>query len=343
MAKDKLNRRQLWRAEKIQAERVARAQKKVAAVESTLEGSDLGPEQTGRIITRYGAQVELEDKQRQRYRCLMRRNLPSLVCGDRVIWQAGPDNTGVVVAMEPRESLLERPDADNQLKPVAANINQILVVAAPEPALDVDLINRYFVAAEMTGIPPVLIINKIDLLDDAAFRKLQKRFQAYRDIGYSVIYATTKREHGLDNLLEHLVDKTSIFVGQSGVGKSSIINSLLGNDVSALSESSGEGRHTTTTTQLYHFPTGGELIDSPGVRSFRLGHVSSRDITEGFKEFRPFIGQCRFSNCRHTVEPDCALLEAVKAGKISADRFESYQRIITATEAMSDTRTKPKK
>ena len=346
MAKDKLNRRQLWRAEKIQAERVARAQKKVASVESTLEGSDLGPEQTGRIITRYGAQVELEDKQRQRYRCLMRRNLPSLVCGDRVIWQAGPDNTGVVVAMEPRESLLERPDADNQLKPVAANINQILVVAAPEPALDVDLINRYFVAAEMTGIPPVLIINKIDLLDDAAFRKLQKRFQAYRDIGYSVIYATTKREHGLDNLLEHLVDKTSIFVGQSGVGKSSLIQILLPKEelrVSALSESSGEGRHTTTTTQLYHFPTGGELIDSPGVRSFRLGHVSSRDITEGFKEFRPFIGQCRFSNCRHTVEPDCALLEAVKAGKISADRFESYQRIITATEAMSDTRTKPKK
>lgn len=132
MAKRKLNRRQVWRAEKIQAERLARAQKKVAAVESKLEGSDLGPEQTGRIITRYGAQVELEDAQQQRFRCLMRRNLPPLVCGDRVIWQAGPDSTGVVVAMEPRQSLLERPDADNQLKPVAANINQILVVAVFE-------------------------------------------------------------------------------------------------------------------------------------------------------------------------------------------------------------------
>jgi ribosome biogenesis GTPase len=346
MAKRKLNRRQTWRAEKIQAERLARAQKKVAAVESKLEGSDLGPEQTGRIITRYGAQVELEDAQRKRFRCLMRRNLPSLVCGDNVIWQPGPDNTGVVVAMEPRQSLLERPDADNQLKPVAANISQILVVAAPEPALDVDLINRYFVAAEMTGIPPVLIINKIDLLSEADLNKLRARFQAYEDIGYSVIYATTKQAHGLDDLLEHLRDKTSIFVGQSGVGKSSLIQVLLPEEelrVSALSESSGEGRHTTTTTQLYHFATGGELIDSPGVRSFRLGHVSRREITEGFKEFRPYLGQCRFSDCRHTVEPDCALLDAVAAGKISTERFESYQRIIETTEAMDTPNPRQKK
>lgn len=346
MAKRKLNRRQAWRAEKIQAERLARAQKKVTAVESTLEGSELGPEQTGRIITRYGAQVELEDSQQNRFRCLMRRNLPSLVCGDNVIWQAGPDNTGVVVAMEPRQSLLERPDADNQLKPVAANINQILVVAAPEPALDVDLINRYFVAAELTGIPPVLIINKIDLLSDDALVKLKTRFQAYRDIGYHVIYATTKREHGLDDLLADLRDKTNIFVGQSGVGKSSLIQVLLPKEelrVNTLSESSGEGRHTTTTTQLYHFSTGGELIDSPGVRSFRLGHVSSRQITEGFKEFRPLLGQCRFSNCRHTVEPDCALLDAVAAGEISTDRFESYRRIIDATESMEALHSKQKK
>lgn len=346
MAKRKLNRRQVWRAEKIQAERLARAQKKAAAVESTLEGSDLGPEQPGRVITRYGAQVDLEDAQKNLHRCLMRRNLPSLVCGDRVVWQAGPDNTGVVVAMEPRDSLLERPDADNQLKPVAANINQILVVAAPEPALDIDLINRYFVAAELTGIPPVLIINKVDLLSEAAFAKLRKRFKAYQDIGYSVIYATTKRAHGLDDLLEHLMDKTSIFVGQSGVGKSSLIQVLLPEEelrVNSLSESSGEGRHTTTTTRLYHFSVGGELVDSPGIRAFRLGHVSNRQITEGFREFQPLLGQCRFSNCRHTVEPDCALLAAVASKEISADRFESYQRIITTTEDLVDTRNQKKK
>jgi len=346
MTKRKLTRRQTWRAEKIQAERLARASKKVAAVESTLEGSELGPEQVGRVITRYGAQIELEDAKQQRFRCLLRRNLPSLVCGDRVVWQAGPDNTGVVVAMEPRDSLLERPDADNQLKPVAANISQILVVAAPEPVLDIDLINRYFVAAEMTDIPPVLIINKVDLLSDQDFEKLKKRFQPYQEIGYSVIFATTKRPHGLDNLLKHLVNKTSIFVGQSGVGKSSLIQILLPEEtlrVNTLSQSTGEGRHTTTTTRLYHFPGGGELIDSPGIRAFRLGHVSKRQITESFREFQPLLGQCRFSNCQHTVEPDCALLAAVSRGEITADRFKSYHRIITSTQELVDTRNRQKK
>jgi len=334
MAKRKLTRRQEWRAEKIQAERLARSQKKNAQLEAELQGSDLGPEQSGRVIIRYGAQVDLEDDDQKLHRCLLRRNLPPLVCGDRVVWQAGANDTGVVVAMEPRHSLLERPDADNQLKPVAANIDQILVVAAPEPALDIDLINRYFVAAENTGIPPVLIINKIDLLSDKAFAKLKARFQAYTDIGYEVIYATTKRPHGLDDLLTHLRQKTSIFVGQSGVGKSSLIQVLLPEEelrTNTLSESSGEGRHTTTSSRLYHFTDGGELIDSPGVRAFRLGHVSATQITEGFREFHPYLGQCRFSDCRHDVEPDCALQDALKAGKISRDRFDSYQRIINET------------
>jgi ribosome biogenesis GTPase len=288
------------------------------------------------VITRYGAQVDLEDAQQKRHRCLLRRNLPSLVCGDRVVWQAGPNDTGVVVAMEPRDSLLERPDADNQLKPVAANIDQILVVAAPEPVLDIDLINRYLVAAEMTGIPPVLIINKIDLLSDEAFAKLKARFQAYEDIGYSVIYATTKRTHGLDDLLAHLRDKTSIFVGQSGVGKSSLIQALLPEEelrTNTLSESTGEGRHTTTATRLYHFTDGGELIDSPGVRAFRLGHASRAQIIHGFREFRPYLGQCRFSDCRHDVEPDCALQAALAAGEISRDRFASYQRIMSEADS----------
>jgi ribosome biogenesis GTPase len=167
VSKRKLTRRQTWRAEKIQAERLARSDKKISEIESNLEGSELGPEQPGRVITRYGAQVDIENDEHTVYRCLLRRNLPSPVCGDRVVWQAGNDQTGVVVAVEPRQSLLERPDADNQIKPVAANINQILVVAAPPPALDIDLINSYLVAAEMTGISPLLVFNKIDLLPAA--------------------------------------------------------------------------------------------------------------------------------------------------------------------------------
>ena len=331
MAKRKLTRRQAWRAEKIQSERLARAAKKVSDIKTTLEGSELGPEQSGRVITRYGAQADIEDEHHSIYRCLLRQNLPSLVCGDKVVWQAGINQTGVVVAVEPRESLLERPDADNQIKPVAANINQILVVAAPLPALDIDLINRYLVAAEMTNITPVLVINKIDLLKKASLQKLESRLKVYEDIGYTIIYTSCKQEHGLDSLVTHLKDHTSILVGQSGVGKSSLIQALLPGEelrVGELSESSGLGRHTTTATRLYHFSAGGELIDSPGVRAFRLGHVSVAQLTDGFVEFKPYVGQCKFSDCRHKVEPDCAILAAVEAKKISQERYDSYQRIL---------------
>ncbi|WP_455198936.1 small ribosomal subunit biogenesis GTPase RsgA [Kaarinaea lacus] len=335
MSKRKLTRRQAWRADKIQAERLARAEKKATDVESELEGSELGPEQTGRVITRYGVQVDVEDEQHNVFRCLLRQNLPSVVCGDRVVWQAGSNQTGVIVAVEPRESLLERPDADNQIKAVAANINQILVVAAPLPALDVDLVNRYLVAAEMTGIKPVMIINKIDLLETHSREKLYARLKTYQDIGYSVIYTSVKHEHGLDDLITHLKNKTSILVGQSGVGKSSLIQALLPEEelvVGELSESSGLGRHTTTTTRLYHFPSGGELIDSPGVRAFRLGHADRTEITDGFIEFRPYLGQCKFSDCQHRVEPDCAIIAAVETGKISRERYESYLRILETLE-----------
>jgi ribosome biogenesis GTPase len=331
MARRKLSRRQAWRAEKIQAERLARAEKKVTDIESTLEGSELGPEQTGRVITRYGVQVDVEDNTGTLHRCLMRQNLPPLVCGDRVIWQAGQNQTGVVVAVEPRQSLLERPDADNQIKPVAANIDQILVIAAPIPALDVDLINRYLVAAEMTSISPVLVINKIDLLQTHSLTKLKTRLKMYEDIGYRIIYTSCKQSHGLDELIECLQDKTSILVGQSGVGKSSLIQALLPEEslrIGDLSEASGLGRHTTTVTKLYHFPAGGELIDSPGVRAFRLGHVSAAQLVEGFIEFRPYQDHCKFNNCRHTVEPDCAIRQAVDDGEISAERYDSYERIL---------------
>jgi ribosome biogenesis GTPase len=333
MPQRKLTRRQTWRAEKIQAERLARSDKKVSDIENSLEGSELGPEQPGRVITRYGAQVDIENEEHTIYRCLLRRNLPSPVCGDRVVWQAGNNQTGVVVAVEPRQSLLERPDADNQIKPVAANINQILVVAAPPPALDIDLINSYLVAAEMTDISPVLVINKIDLLKESSLEKLKNRLKPYEDIPYTVIYASCKTSHGLDDFVKHLQGKTSILVGQSGVGKSSLIQELLPNEelrVGALSESSGLGRHTTTATRLYHFPAGGELIDSPGVRSFRLGHVSKNQLTDGFIEFRPYLGQCKFSDCQHRVEPDCAIREAVENDSISRERYDSYQRLLVS-------------
>lgn len=335
MSKRKLTRRQAWRAEKIQQERLERRQKKLQQVEENLAAGELGVEQEGRIITRYGQTVDVEDGQGRIYRCLLRQNLPSLVCGDRVVWQAGANASGVVVALMPRESLLVRPDSRAQPKPVAANINQILVVVAPIPALDTDLINRYLVAAELTEIPPVIVINKVDLLDSAARAKLEQQLAVYGKIGYPMLYASTKRAQGLDALREQLRHKTSIFVGQSGVGKSSIILALLPDReirVGAVSEASGLGRHTTTSTVLYHFPEGGELIDSPGVRDFGLGHVEPQQIEQGFRDFHPYLGHCRFNDCAHSVEPGCALREAVEKGELDRERFESYHRIIKGLE-----------
>jgi len=335
MSKRNLTRRQTWRAEKIQAERLARSQKKVGKIQQSLGAGELGPEQQGRVITRFGSSVDVEDADGVIHRCLLRQNLPSLVCGDRVVWQAGPEHTGVVVALMPRQTLLARPDAHNQPKPVAANISQILIVAAPLPALDLDLVNRYLVAAELTDIPPALIVNKVDLLDDKAFAKLRQRLAVYSRIGYPVLYASTKRAEGLDELRSQLKDRTSIFVGQSGVGKSSLIQALLPHHdlrIGALSEGSGLGRHTTTATVLYHFPEGGDLIDSPGVRDFGLGRVTAAQVAEGFAEFRPFLGRCRFNDCRHTVEPGCALQAAVEHGDIDPARFDSFLRIAAGIE-----------
>ncbi len=335
MTKRKLNRRQAWRAEKIQQERRTRAEKKTAKLSQQLAGSELGPERPGRIITRYGASVELETGDGRSHRCLLRQNMPSLVCGDRVIWQAASTGNGIVVAMEPRKTLLERPNADGHLKPVAANIDQILVVAAPLPALDLGLIDRYLVAAELTGIPPVLLINKIDLLDDERLDFMRDRVAVYSEIGYPVLFASTYQKQGLTALKKRLKDHTSIFAGQSGVGKSSLINALMpgqGIRVGELSDASGLGKHTTTTTMLYHFPEGGELIDSPGVRAFGLDHATRNQIADGFIEFRPYLGQCKFNDCRHEVEPGCAIQAAIKEGAIRLERFKSYLQIVASLD-----------
>ncbi|PVZ15470.1 MULTISPECIES: small ribosomal subunit biogenesis GTPase RsgA [unclassified Pseudomonas] len=336
MAKRQLTRRQAWRIDKIQNERAARATKRESQAQESLEGGDLGPEQHGLIIAHFGVQVEVEALEGEQagsvFRCYLRANLPTLVTGDRVVWRAGHQSDGVIVAQLPRHSELCRPDARGQLKPVAGNVDQIVIVFAPAPEPHANLIDRYLVAAEHAGIRPLLLLNKADLIDEANGPGLHVLLKSYRELGYPLLEVSAHQGDGMKALKTRLDRHTSVFVGQSGVGKSSLVNSLLdvGTRVGELSHWSGQGQHTTTTARLYHFPEGGDLIDSPGIREFGLVHVSRDDVEAGFIEFAPLLGRCRFRDCNHDREPGCALLEALEAGRIQPQRMASYRSIIAS-------------
>lgn len=336
MAKRQLNRRQNWRIEKIQEERAARAARRESRAVEELEGGDLGPEQTGLVIAHFGVQVEVEaqdgELRGQVFRCHLRANLPALVTGDQVVWRPGNRGLGVIVAQLPRHSELCRPDSRGQLKPVAANVDLIVIVFAPLPEPHANLIDRYLIAAEHAGITPLLLLNKADLIDERNQGALEELLSVYRTLGYPLLEVSAHEGAGMDALKRRLDGHVSVFVGQSGVGKSSLVNSLLpGVDtrVGALSEMTGKGTHTTTTARLFHFPGGGELIDSPGIREFGLGHVSRADVEAGFIEFNDLLGQCRFRDCKHDREPGCALLKALEEGRIRPQRMASYRYILS--------------
>ncbi|HTN31630.1 MAG TPA: small ribosomal subunit biogenesis GTPase RsgA [Pseudomonas sp.] len=333
MSKRQLSRRQNWRIGKIQDERAARAAKREERMLDELEGGDLGPEQHGLVIAHFGVQVEVEDSEGQLCRCHLRANLPTLVTGDRVVWRAGNQGHGVIVAQLPRSTELCRPDTRGQLKPVASNVDQIVIVFAPLPHPHANLIDRYLIAAEHAGIRPLLLLNKADLLDEENATFIDGLLSTYRFLKYPLLEVSAHDGAGMAALRAALDDRISVFVGQSGVGKSSLVNSLLpGVDlkVVALSELTGKGTHTTTTARLFHFPEGGDLIDSPGIREFGLGHVSRDDVEAGFIEFRDLLGHCRFRDCKHDREPGCALLQALEEGRIQPQRMASYRHIIAS-------------
>ena len=336
MSKRTLTRKQRWRIEKIQSERNARAQKREEKIAREFQSDALGPEQQGLIIAHYGAQLDIEplDAPGETYRCHLRANLPPLVTGDHIVWRASvKDDMGVVVALSERSSLLSRPDPRGQLKPVAANIDYIVLVIAPVPTPYPNLIDRYLVAAETVHITPVILLNKTDLLDDASRIQLDDMLTDYEQLGYRVLRASTQTADGLSELKQLLKEHTSVFVGQSGVGKSSLVNKLLPGvetKVGSLSENTGKGTHTTTAAKLFHFPDGGMLIDSPGIREFGLWHMKPADVLHGFCEFRPFIGRCKFRDCQHKQEPGCALRQALLNGDIQSRRMNSYNSILNS-------------
>lgn len=309
-----------------------------------IDEDDTGELLEGLIITHYGRQLlvqqigvdnndsatndsESATSKKTIWRCHARTNLPVLVTGDRVRFQVD-ENTelGVITALHPRDSLLTRPDRYHKVKPVAANVTLIVVVFAALPVPSPMLIDRYLVACQQADIQALLVLGKADLLtEEDGLRNLLAEYNA---LGYDTL--TVETDGDLSELIARMADKTVVFVGQSGVGKSSLINALIPDanlKVNIISENSALGQHTTTTTTLLPIPNGGALIDSPGIREFGVWHLTVDAIRNGFIEMYPYYGMCRFRNCLHKNEPGCALIAAAAEGKVLPRRLASLNRL----------------
>ena len=286
----------------------------------------------GRVVASYGQRLVVEDAQACRHPAFIGRRGLRLVCGDRVRWRSSGEGTdAVVLELLTRDNELTRPDSRGRVEVLAANIDQVIVVCAPEPAPDPFIIDRYLAAAEVMGAAALVACNKMDLPDAAPIDSLVE----FHAVGYPVLLVSALAAQGLDALRAQLAGHSSILVGQSGVGKSSLLNALVpGMDVatSQISAATGEGRHRTTATTLYPLPGGGSLLDSPGVRDFAPALGDPRLAATGFREIVAAADHCRFANCRHMKEPGCAVKDGVDTGAISARRYESYRRLLRLTE-----------
>ena len=287
----------------------------------------------GRVIASYGKRMIVEDPLGERHPAFVGRRGLRLVCGDRVRWRAAEQGGDVaVLELLPRDTELARPDSRGRVEVLAANLDQVVVVCAPEPPPDPFIIDRYLAAAEVMGAAALVACNKIDL-PAAPVDCLEE----FRTIGYPVLRVSALAEQGLNELRARLAGHRSILVGQSGVGKSSLLNALLPGIEAAtaqISAATGEGRHRTTATTLYPLPGGGALLDSPGVRDFAPALGDPRLAASGFREIVAAAGHCRFGNCRHMREPGCAVKQGVADGGISARRYESYRRLLRLTEEL---------
>jgi ribosome biogenesis GTPase / thiamine phosphate phosphatase len=287
----------------------------------------------GRVVVNFGARCLVEDDLGHLVRCHCPRKLQRPVCGDYVHWEAVPDqDQGALTEILPRRNELLRHDLRTRNRVLAANLDVILVVIAAKPEPDLALVDRYLVGAEVLRLQAVLVFNKSDLLDSAAVEKWRQNLREFETLGYPLIRTSTKTDQGMDELRATLQDRTGIVVGQSGVGKSSLVDSLvpdLALRIQVLSEASGEGQHTTTSTHLYPLPgRRGCVLDSPGVRDFRLWPMPAAELAGGFPEIRKVSGLCRFQDCRHLKEPACEVKRGVEQGLISARRYASYCQLV---------------
>lgn len=278
----------------------------------------------GLVIAAHGRRYRVQLASSLEIDCMTRGKRSDVACGDRVRIARSGEGVGVIEAIDERRTLFYRSDQRRQ-KLIAANVTRIVVVVAASPGFSDDLVNRCLVGAEHGGISAIIALNKSDLPEAA---EASATLDLYRSLGYTVVLLSAKRD--LAPLRDHLAGHTSVLVGQSGMGKSTIINGLVPDAAARVAEIStalGTGRHTTTHAELYRLDEESAIIDSPGLQEFGLHHLTLEDAAHAFVEFRPFLGQCRFRNCRHMSEPDCAVSSAAARGEIADRRISAYRRL----------------
>ena len=290
----------------------------------------------GRVLTVKGLISVVQAPDGQLYRCATRRLLKTLstdqrhvvAAGDRVLFRPAPGNEGIIERVDPRRGVLSRETRGRQ-HVLVANVDQLLIVgSAAEPYLKPNLIDRFLVSAEKNHIRPLIVINKTDLVDRAS---LQPLVGVYSQMGYRVLLVSARNGFGMDRLKNALRGCATAVAGQSGVGKSSILNAVDPDwslRVAAVSEETQKGKHTTTTACLLPLACGGYVIDTPGIRQFQLWDVVPEEVSGYYRDLRPFVSQCRFPDCTHTHEAACAVKDAVADGWIDERRYESYCHLL---------------
>ncbi len=285
----------------------------------------------GTIVAAHGRQyrVELAGAGEESLLCFPRGKKSELACGDHVVIERSGDGQGVIAEVAPRSTLLYRSNLYKQ-KLIAANVTQIVVVVATEPSFSDELVSRCIVAAESQDLQVLIVLNKADLSDRLA--AASAALAPFAALAYPVVEICARAN--AEALRPYLAGQTSVLVGQSGMGKSTVINALVAGASARTREISSaldSGKHTTTHATLYRLDAASSLIDSPGLQEFGLHHLGPASIANGFRELRPLIGQCRFRNCRHDKEPDCAIRAAADAGGIAPRRYAVYRALCADT------------